>query len=92
MNCLKCGKQLIPSTLTELWSLTDSSRYFCELDCLRAWLGPDRPLTTRIKAHEREQPTPQPVVVGPVELFRREGESDQAYHHRLAALQQFRLA
>jgi hypothetical protein len=83
MKCSHCGE------LAEFYyiALYDHAaarwEYFCEAAHLRAWLGPDRPVTERTEAHQSAPLSPQPIVVPTPELEPREGESAVAYLQRL---------
>ena len=64
MNCHHCEKEIPHGQAILVWEPDEMTKRFCALDCIRAWLGPDRPLNRRLKELEKELAPPQPVVVG----------------------------
>lgn len=62
MNCPNCGKVTKVHGTLILIVEDDYDRWFCDRACLRAWLGPDRPLTRRLEAPPRAAFVPQHIV------------------------------
>lgn len=70
MICSNCGTKL--KALTEGVHVDEGGVQwmFCNRDCLRAWLGPDRPLSRRVEAAQSGGLSPQHIVsCGPSCLY-----------------------
>jgi hypothetical protein len=63
MNCSYCGTHTNALSLYEGDPGESKLAVFCGRVCLRAWLGPDRPLSDRVAKAQAEEPTPQHMVV-----------------------------
>lgn len=64
MNCTQCGNKTVAFRRVVLVELDLDPYAFCNRDCLRAWLGPDRPLSRRLEAVLNGGAAPQHMVVG----------------------------
>lgn len=63
MNCYQCGKHV---RLLHAWLIDKPGvpmAVMCGEGCLRAWLGPDRPLSRRVEEAETVGLSPQHIVV-----------------------------
>jgi hypothetical protein len=63
MNCQQCKKEIPHGQAVLVWEPDEMTRRFCALDCIRAWLGPDRPLSRRLENGKNGGSIPQHVVV-----------------------------
>lgn len=63
MNCTQCGKGLHLPSAIYLDAYTRNMGAFCDRACLRAWLGPDRPLSRRVEQAQNKALSPQHIVV-----------------------------
>lgn len=89
MNCSQCREEI--SYLTDLITLQhiDGNRAFCDWPCLRAWLGPDRPLSRRVEQPQKPAPSPQHVVAQSDCELVHPGESHAAWLERVYKSGQF---
>jgi hypothetical protein len=92
MHCSYCGTHTDALSLYEGVPGESKLGVFCGRTCLRAWLGPDRPLSDRIEAAAKVKWWPQHMVEPPYRIPRREGESVPDYLKRLVDLGEIDLA
>jgi hypothetical protein len=75
MNCHHCEKEIPHGQAVLVWEPDEMTKRFCDLECISAWLGPDRPLSRRVEAAKKGGSAPQPVVVGIPSIDRYQGNS-----------------
>lgn len=83
MNCSKCGSDVNVRAAWFVEPPETNAMVFCDEACVRAWMGPDRPLSRRLGEAELQRLSPQHIVVDRQELLPGEDETTAEWVRRL---------